>query len=1383
MNTDDEAPDPGPADPDAKSPSGLDFFVVGIGASAGGLKAVKTLLEGLPAAPDMAFVVVFHLSPTHESNAAAILQPSTRMRVLQVSGLTKIERNHVYVIPPDRELTMVDGALDLAPKERFPGGPVVIDVFFRTLAHQHGTRSVGIVLSGTGSDGSVGIASLKEKGGIVIAQAPDDAEHDGMPASAIATGKVDIVLPVADIPDRLIQLWQNASRIEILDAEQVDDNAREASSPHAAEEALRGVMQILQQRTGHSFKNYKRATVLRRIERRMQVTRLPTLPAYRSFVAEDAKEPRALLSDMLIGVTQFFRDRGAFEAFEREVIPDVFRQAAEDGGPVRAWVAGCSSGEEAYAIAILLAEEAARQRTAVDYTVFATDIDADALAQARAGLYPAAIVTDVPPTRLRTAFAADRGGYRVHKALRDRLIFADHNILRDPPFSRLHLVSCRNLLIYLDRAAQQDVLEMFHFAMRPGGYLFLGSSETVDAGSRLFSPVDKAMRIYRSNPVGRSLMALQSRSRADTAPTLPAPTLREERPTTAAVVHRELLDELAPPSVLCNAEGQIVHVSKRASRYLRFAAGEPTHALVQALPAELRPALRATLLRAQQLGARAASDPMPLELEGQRMRVQVIVQPSRHPAWAGDMLLVGFEESADLPLAEAPVSAADPTLARLEDELQKRTEQLRTTIEQYEASSEELKASNEELQAINEELRSTTEELETSKEELQSTNEELSTVNHELKLKIDEAGAINDDLRNLILSSDVATVFVDSGMRIKRYTPAAARIFNLIASDVGRSLLDITHRLDYPGLVDDANAVFSTLKPIEREVQMGEHRLLARLLPYRTAENRIDGAVLNFVDITTLHEAQVRSDVDRERWALVAETMTDFAILTMDVDGRITSWNPGARSVFGYTDLEIVGRDFAQLFAEGDRAAGVPAAELHAANVHGRAPDERWMRRKDGSLFFASGVCAPLRAGRQRGYAKICRDMTGMRKAEELNEGLTSAQLGEAIARAQSTQKNEFLAIVSHELKHPLNLISVNAQLLAALPEAQALPAVQRAARTIQRTVVSQARIIEDLLDMSRLNTGKLMVNRLPLILGEAVQPAVTWALSEARGRGVRLLAEGLDEPLMVDGDATRIEQIAWNLLSNALKFSPAGGAIGVRVAPAGEEAMLEVGDNGRGIAPDLLPHIFDLFRQDKGATHRGEGGLGIGLAMVKSLAELHGGRVEVASAGEGSGATFRVFLPQHQSSDFARLDALPSGARGAYLAGLRVLLVDDTADTLETFAFLLEAQGYEVTAAASGPAALQRLETQTFDLLISDIGMPGMNGYELLAAVRAMPRCASLPAIALTGYGRTEDVQRAFGAGFSAHVDKPVDVEHLREVIAKLLGGQPRPTVPAPPA
>jgi two-component system CheB/CheR fusion protein len=1360
--------------------SGLDFPVVGVGASAGGLAAIKTLLEGLPSQPDMAFVVVLHLSPTHESNAAAILQMSTRMPVAQVTGRMKIERDHVYVIPPTHDLSMVDGSLALVDAERPRGRHIVVDLFFRTLAEVHRERAVGIVLSGTGADGSAGIGRLKEHGGIVMAQLPADAEYDGMPSNAIATGKVDIVLPVAEMPERLVQLWTNARRIEILDAEQVSPIVRPPSAPAMAEEALRDIMKTLHQRTGHDFKNYKRATVLRRIERRLQVNGLPDLISYRRFLAGAAEEPKALLEDLLIGVTQFFRDRSAFEALEREVLPKLLESSAEDE-PIRAWVAGCSTGEEAYSIAMLLTDESRRGRPVRPVTVFATDLDESAIATGRAGYYPEGVAVDVPPSRLRASFTSEPGGYRVSKALRDSVIFAVHNVLRDPPFSRLDLVSCRNLLIYLDRAAQQQVLEMFHFSLRPGGYLFLGTSETVDVAARFFTPVNPVHRLYRANPLGRPLRslpaiaALGSRGVSARIRHAATPASAAARTPTPAEVHRQLLEAIAPPSVLVTADHEIVH-TVGAARHLRVAEGEPSHNVLQAIRPELQQELRTALFQALQLHDRVDARPVRVPGDGQDVLLKMSVRPVRHDAWPGELLLVVFDETpAAGPAAPAAPASRDPVIAELETELQQRNQQLAATIEQYETSSEELKASNEELQAINEELRSATEELETSKEELQSTNEELITVNHELKTKIDETTEINDDLNNLISSSGTATVFVDAGMRIKRFTPAAAALFNLIAGDIGRSLFDITHRLEYDGLAQDARAVFATLKTIEREIRSTDGRhLLARLLPYRTAEDRIGGAVLNFVDITNLRLAEDSVSSGEQRMALIAESMTDFAILTIDRQGRIATWTPGARHVFGYDAEEAVGQPFDILFTEEDRSRGAPADELREADENGRAPDERWMRRKDGSVFFASGVTAPLRSG-AHGYAKICRDRTDMATSQELAaRRLAAAETGIDEAVQERELRGEFLAVMSHELKHPLNLITVNAELLAVLPEAQDLPAVQRAAATIRRTVQGQARIIDDLLDMSRTNAGKLAVNRVPLLLGEAIQPCMAWALAEARGKGVRLYVEGLADPIVIDGDPVRIEQIAWNLLSNAIKFTRTGGSVTVRLSHDDEEALLEVIDTGRGIAPAFLPQVFEMFRQADPATTRDEGGLGIGLALVKSLVELHGGRVAAESAGRGRGTTLRVWLPMHQRTGFGELDEAEEATPGRTVAGSRVLLVDDTADMLETFGYLLEHEGARVTPASSGAEALALTENEDFDLVISDVGMPGMDGYQMIAEMRKRPRTAHLPAIALTGHGRTQDVERALQSGFNAHVSKPVDFARMRVTMAAVLAGAP---------
>jgi two-component system CheB/CheR fusion protein len=1364
------------AEPSTHAPedegSSLHFPVVGVGASAGALAALTKLFEGLPATTGMAFVVVMHLSPRHESSAAEILQKTTRMPVRKVTEATDIAPDTVYVIPPNHGLSMVDGQVNLTPLERDHGRHVVIDLFFRTLARTHRERAVAVLLSGSGTDGSVGIGDIKQEGGVILAQSLEDAEFDGMPASAMATGLVDVVLPAAEMGQKLVELWRNARQIELPDAEGAGIPALPPTSPEVAEQALRRIMEILHARTGHDFKHYKRATVLRRIERRLQVNALPHLPAYEDFLQKHPQETTPLLSDMLIGVTNFFRDREAFESLERTVVPSLVADTPQDE-QLRLWVGGCSSGEEAYSLLMLVHQEMAAARIDRPVQVFATDIDQAAIAKGREGRYPESVQTDIPPPLMRRYMSRDGNDLRVNKLLRSHVLFAQHNILRDPPFSRLDLISCRNLLIYLDRAVQQDILQMFHFALRPGGYLFLGSSETADAATRLFNVVDKKNRIYQANAMLRSTRAL---------PRFPLggvdhrPVAHAESGTKPAIgvedLHRQLLLDFAPASVIVRPDGEILH-SHRAEGYLRFVAGVPSQQLFAVILPELRPAARTAIFQAMHGEDIAQCPDIKISRDGLVYDVTVAARAVQHANWPGELLLLTFHERADRSDADERAlnaAARDPILHQMEAELQRKDDQLQRVITQYETAVEDLKSSNEELQAINEELRSATEELETSKEELQSTNEELITVNNELKAKVEETAEINDDLQNLIASSEIATIFVDRDMRIKRFTPATGAVFNIIPADIGRSLLDITHRLDYPGLADDALATFSSLRPVEREVAgRNEHWYLARMLPYRTAEDRIDGAVLTFVDITSRRSAERRVDMDRERMLLIAASIPDFAILTLDEEGRVTSWSAGAEKVFGYSESEVLGQPSDLIFTPEDRAAGVPQKEMQTASTTGRALDERWHQRKDGSRVFVSGIMAPMRLGRLKGYAKIARDMTD-RQQEEASRSLalTSAVSAADRAHQASQMKDEFLAVMSHELKNPLNLIQLNAQLLTALPEVQSLAAVLKIGHTIQQTVRSQARIIDDLLDLSRTRTGKLMLNVGPLYLAEALRDSLSWAAKQAAERKIGFSTDVTEEPLLVRADSVRIEQVALNLLSNAIKFTPAGGRITVRLDREGSDALLEVVDSGRGIPASSLADIFELFKQGEPQRSQEQGGgLGIGLALVRALVELHGGRVSATSGGPGRGACFRVLLPLTTRSVFGDLD---EAAPVASLEGLRILYVEDSPDALEMFSALLQMAGAEVWPAGSGDAALKLIEEgRVPDLVISDVGMPGMDGYQLVQALRARPATADVPAIALTGYGRPKDVARATEAGFDGHLSKPVDLQRLRKLIGEL--------------
>jgi len=1366
-----------PSEPGIVS-STVDFPVVGIGASAGGLPALVRIFENMPAVHEMAFVVILHLSPKHPSSAAAILQRATRMPVTQVNSKVTIEPGNVYVIAPNQQMSMMDGLLLVDPLERPRGKHVAIDMFFRTLAEVHRERSVAIVLSGTGADGAVGLARVKEQGGVTLVQAPGDAEHDGMPNAAIRTGAVDFVLPAVEIPQKLIELWNNARAIEMPppgDGEAPIAHVTQGEATASAEDALQDIILALLNHTGHDFRHYKRATVLRRIERRLQVRAVQSLPEYRDLLQSDPGEHKMLLDDMLIGVTNFFRDREAFESLERDVLPELFK----DKGPtdeVRAWVAACATGEEAYSLAMLMADQAELMEQPPAFQVFASDIDDGAIDAARSGNYPASIITDVAPTRLRRYFNKEDDRYRIRKSLRDRILFASHNLLRDPPFSRLDMISCRNLLIYLNRDVQVRVLQTFHFALKPGGYLFLGSSESAESVSDYFIPVDKKNRIYRARGGSRPLH-YQSPTSAVFGARLPE--VSRVKPTgkrqfSYAELHQRALAQYAPPSVVIDAEGNIVHMSEGTGRFLRMGGGEPSRSLLALVLPELRLELRSAMYQAAQHHTAIECRPVELRELPELGTIALSVRPFRDEEAETDFLLVVFnrvEHAPDQAVPPRPNGSHDVVLAQLEAELQRKREQLQETIENAEVSTEELRASNEELQAINEELRSANEELETSKEELQSVNEELVTVNYELKVKVEETGKANDDLNNLIASTDIATIFVDSGLRIKRFTPRAADLFSIIASDIGRSLLDLTHKLDYDQLAEDVNATFDTLRLVEREVRSNEGRCyIVRLLPYRTNEDRIEGAVMTFFDITLRRQAEEQARATEARMRMVAESASDYAIVTMDAEGRVTSWNKGAETVFGYGEAEMLGHSLDRLFLPEDREAGVPADELRRAREDGRAEDERWHLRKDGTRFFCSGVTTPLCNGDMHGYAKIARDVTARERQDQAREHASMVR-EEAVrtdAASAAALKDEFLAVMAHELRHPLNMININVELLARMPELRNAPAFLRAANVIRNSVMSQAKIIDDLMDMSRVRTGKLSLSMAPVLPDVVVRGIVEVMRADPATRDFEIAMSGGVDGVYVMADAVRLEQVLMNLLSNALKFTPKGGRIEVGVVRDDCQVRIDVTDSGQGIAPSFLPHVFDMYGQSVSGTTRTKGGLGIGLALVREIVVLHGGRVQAYSEGIGKGARLSIWLPVLDGGAAPLPGAGGKGEDG--MAGLRILVVDDMEEMLLTFKTLLETGGavvFEATSAAQGLAVLER---EQIDLLISDISMPEVDGYEFLRRVRANPKLARLPAIAISGMRRDSDIADARAAGYSAHVGKPVSVERLSAIVHDLL-------------
>jgi two-component system CheB/CheR fusion protein len=1354
------------------TPSHLSFPVVGIGASAGGLNALKTFFEQMPSDSGMAFVIVLHLSPNHDSVADQILQDCTSMPVRQVTDACPIERNHVYVISPASQLSMNDGYLRVIPADRPVGSHIAIDLFFRDLADVHKEHAFCIVLSGTGSDGAVGLSRIKEQGGVTIVQTPSDAEFDGMPQAAIATSMVDVVLPVAEIPQKILELWRNSQTITLPaphDMQMPSDTPEKERA--IAEQTLQDILLLLRNRTGHDFKHYKRATVLRRIERRLQVTAQPDLPTYFSYLENTPEEASNLLGDMLIGVTNFFRDREAFEALERHVLTPLMgsEQEKPKREEVRIWSAGCSTGEEAYSLTILCTEHQKLESNPVKVQVFATDIDERAIATGRAGHYPEAILTDVPPTRLRQYFVKDGERFKVRKEIREKVLFANHSLLSDPPFSQIDLIVCRNLLIYLEREIQRDILQMFHFALRPGGYLFLGSSESADACPDLFTPVDKRNRIFRAK-------AGAANRRTPTMPrggftsfnmSVPPPMAPVTRKVAYADIHQRALEQRLPPSLIVDSNADILHMSEGAGRFLRYIGGEMSRNVLGLVMPQLRLELRTTLFQAQQSGKATLSRKVRIQDPQGDYYVDIVVQPHKDEISEQEVRLIVFGVS---PILTGPdnnelsLQTENQVLTSLENELQRTKEHLQETIEHSETSSEELKASNEEMHAINEELRSATEELETSKEELQSINEELLTVNYELKTKVEETDKINDYLANLIASTDIATVFVDRNMHIRWFTPRATDIFSMLPVDTGRSLLDITHRLNYPQLADDATSVFESLNMMEREVSSIDHRwYIARLLPYRSSESHIDGTVLTFIDITKRRDAEEDLRLGQERMRLVAESTHDFAIIILDEQGLITDWNTGAELIFGYKSTEVIGIYYDLLFSPEDRKAGVPENELRQAREHGRGEDERWHVRKDGSRFYCSGEVTLLRAETDMGYVKIARDLTGHKRLhEEQSKKLAETQVS-------SHMKDEFFAVMSHELKHPLNLIQLNTEILRRLPSVRNAEKASKAVSTISDAVASQARIIDDLLDVARIRTGKLKLQTRLLDLASIVRDIYAVVVEEYPNAEIILDAPSPDVQVPVEGDPTRLEQIIWNLLHNALKFTRQNTRIQIILGINGDHAQLQVIDNGIGLAPADIEHVFDLFSQAKPRTsaHQRDG-LGIGLSLVRQLVQAHDGSVSVRSAGVGHGCAFTVLLPLSDQAPHVDPD-LPKAEQKGRLKGLKILLVDDSPEVIEVMRMLLEMEDALVKSFSEPLRALHNATDEHYDIILSDIGMPVMDGHELIQSLRQTKLHKFTPAIALTGYGVAVEAQKAKSAGFDRHLCKPVQYEELVETIETL--------------
>jgi two-component system CheB/CheR fusion protein len=1177
--------------------------VVGIGASAGGLDPCRRFFTEMPSDAGLAFLVIQHLDPNHKSDMALLLSRCTRMPVTEAVGRVRVEPNHVYVIPPNRALAIINGRLSLTPPKEKRGSRMAIDFCFRSLAADCRERAIGIVLSGTGSDGTLGLGAIREAGGLAIAQDPSTSEQEGMPRSAIARG-VDFVLPVQKIPQQLLKYVKHPY---------LHHHAAADGKPDQPGIHIESVLSLLRTRGKFDFGNYKHGTLQRRIQRRMNLRRIIRFSDYLELLRRDESEVEDLLKDLLICVTHFFRDPEAWNVLQEQAIRPLVA-AKSDNEAIRVWAPGCATGEEAYSLGMVILDELYAAGKSCTVNIFASDVNREAFSIARLGTYEQSIAADVSSQRLQRYFVQEKDHYRARSILRDTVVFAEHNLLADPPFSRLDLISCRNMMIYFDPDAQKKMIALFHYALREGGFLFLGGAETVGDREDLFRTVSRKFRIYAriGGELGKAAELRLDAARSRSLNPVTVPPSRATATRFTELAQQVILDRCAPASVVINQKDEILYTCGRIEDYLKEPAGIMHTLLLSWLTESMRAKLRVALRAARTTDRVVTLARVRIHSGNARGLADITVETLKSPRRLEGFSLITFRSVQTAAAAKAAVPteqipAEDDSMARqLEDELRATREELETNIDQLATANEDLRASNEEVTSGNEELQSTNEELETSKEELQSLNEELSTVNGEFQEKVDELQTKTNDLNNLISSTEIATIFLDRKFNIKWFSGSSTRLLNLRASDIGRPIGDLAIKFIGVHLLRDAKRVIHKLTPLEREIRGREgHWYLRRMLPYRTTDNHIGGLVITLVDI---HSSKLAEEKLR-RMAAVLRDCND-AVTVQDFDGRILAWNHGAEIMYGYTEQEALRRNGLAMIPS-SRRSEMRAVFRQLKRRKKILPMEIQRRTKDGKILDVWLTISALLDddGHPTAVATTERDITQRKLDEtalrELNESLEHRVAERsALAERQARRLRELAAqlLMTEEQGRRSLAEDLHDNLSQVLHVAKLkLSELRSGAEDIARSELFVE--VDKLLVRANQAARSLSYQLSPPVLHElGLIPALEW-LGEEMGRLFRLevkVSHGRNAIVMDERTRIVLFRSARELLVNVAKHAGVRRA-SLRVRRDREGVVVTVEDRGIGFDPKL--------------AHDPKKSRGLGLFSIRERLEHLGGSMNIRSA------------------------------------------------------------------------------------------------------------------------------------------------------------------------